>query len=152
MHMTRIFLCFVVLPMFLFSQEQSMIKSMTPNLMVQDVNKSIDFYRGVLGFEVIATVPDSGKFDWAWMKHGTVELMVQTMPSLVQDLPEFKGKPIGATQTLYTKVEDVKKLFAHIKDKANVVLGLKTTFYGMEEFSIKDPDGYLITFASEVKK
>jgi uncharacterized glyoxalase superfamily protein PhnB len=134
------------------AQEGTMIKSMTPNLMVQDVNKSIDFYRDVLGFEVIATVPDSGKFDWAWMKHGTVELMVQTMPSLVQDLPEFKGKPIGATQTLYTKVEDVKKLFEQIKGRANVVLGLKTTFYGMEEFSIKDPDGYLITFASEVKK
>jgi uncharacterized glyoxalase superfamily protein PhnB len=129
-----------------------MIKSMTPNLMVQDVNKSIDFYRNVLGFEVIATVPDSGKFDWAWMKHGTVELMVQTMPSLVQDLPEFKGKSIGATQTLYTKVENVKRLFEQIKGRAHVVLGLKTTFYGMEEFSIKDPDGYLITFASEVEK
>lgn len=129
-----------------------MIQTMTPNLMVKDVNKSIEFYRNVLGFELVATVPDSGTFDWAWMKHGTVELMFQTMPSLVQDLPEFKGKPIGATQTLYTKVMDAKKLHGQIKDKANVVLGLKTTFYGMEEFSIKDPDGYLITFASEVKK
>jgi len=135
-----------------YAQEGTMIKSMTPNLMVQDVNKSIDFYRGVLGFELIATVPDSGQFDWAWMKHGTVELMFQTMPSLIQDLPEFKGIPIGATQTLYTKVTDAKKLHGQIKDKANVVLGLKTTFYGMEEFSIKDPDGYLITFASEVEK
>ena len=150
--MTRTLLIFLVFPVLLFSQEQPMIQTMTPNLMVKDVNKSIDFYGGVLGFELIATVPDSGTFDWAWMKHGTVELMFQTMPSLVKDLPEFKGKPIGATQTLYTKVTDAKKFHGQIKDKANVVLGLKTTFYGMEEFSIKDPDGYLITFASEVKK
>ena len=128
-----------------------MIKTMTPNLMVQDVNRSVEFYRGVLGFELIASVPDSGKLDWAWMKHGSVELMFQTATSLAQDLPEFKGKPIGATQTLYTKVQGVKQLFAQIKNKANIVLGLRTTFYGMEEFSIKDPDGYLITFASEVE-
>ncbi|HEX9614883.1 MAG TPA: VOC family protein [Bacteroidota bacterium] len=128
-----------------------MIQSMTPNLMVQDVNRSVEFYRDVLGFEVIATVPDSGTLNWAWMKNGTAELMFQTAPSLGEDIPEFKGKAIGATQTLYTKVQNVRNLHEQIKDKVTVILGLKKTFYGMEEFTMKDPDGYLITFASEVK-
>jgi catechol 2,3-dioxygenase-like lactoylglutathione lyase family enzyme len=147
----KVLLLSIILPVMLFSQEDStMIISMTPNLMVKDVNRSVDFYRGVLGFDLVATVPDSGALEWAWLKNGSVELMVQTPPSLERDLPEFKGKPIGATQTLYTKVDNVKNLLDRIKTKAQVILGLRKTFYGMEEFTIKDPDGYLITFASEV--
>ncbi len=102
----------------------TMIKSMTPNLMVENVNKAVEFYRDVLGFEFITSVPESGQFDWAMMKHGTVEIMFQTIPSLTKELTEFSGKPVGGTLTFYTRVENVKQLFDRIGRKTVVVHGL----------------------------
>jgi len=33
-------------------------KDLMPNLMVKDVGKTIDFYTRILGFNVLATVPE----------------------------------------------------------------------------------------------
>ena len=33
------------------------IKKLTPNLMIEDVNKTIDFYKDILGFEFVHGVP-----------------------------------------------------------------------------------------------
>jgi len=54
-----------------------MMKSLTPNLMVADVNETIAFYRDVLGFKLIQTVPDEGDFVWASVQYRDVELMFQ---------------------------------------------------------------------------
>ena len=37
-----------------------------------------------------------------------------------------------------------------VAPKANVILPLKTQFYGMREFAVTDPDGHIITFAERV--
>lgn len=44
----------------------------------------------------------------------------------------------------------VDALFAEISAKARVIMPLKTQFYGMREFGIEDPDGYVIFFAQRV--
>jgi catechol 2,3-dioxygenase-like lactoylglutathione lyase family enzyme len=64
------------------------LKSLTPNLMVPDVNQAIDFYREYLGFELNMSVPETGPFDWASIKAGDVEIMLQAEASLtVKSLP-----------------------------------------------------------------
>lgn len=45
------------------------INSLTPNLMVRDVNATVDFYKQ-LGFEIIQSVPDKGVLDWAMVGPG----------------------------------------------------------------------------------
>lgn len=130
-------------------EKQPMIQSITPNLMVQDVNRSVEFYRNNFGFELVTTVPDSGRFDWAMMKHGTVEIMFQTVESITKDLPELSRNTPGGALTFYTRVKDVKQLYDKVKTKVTIVHGLQNTFYGMEEFTIKDLDGYFLTFASK---
>jgi uncharacterized glyoxalase superfamily protein PhnB len=128
-----------------------MMQSMTPNLMVHDVNKTIEFYRDVLGFEFVASVPDSGQFDWAMMKHGPVEIMFQSAASLAKDLPTFVKMGPGGAFTLFIKMEDSKSFYGKVKGKAEIVQELTKTFYDMEEFSIKDLDGYILTFATPTK-
>ena len=44
------------------------LKKMTPNLMVEDVNNTIAFYKDILSFELLATVPETGQFNWAMMR------------------------------------------------------------------------------------
>jgi len=39
-----------------------------------------------------------------------------------------------------------------VKGKTRLVIPLTTQFYGMREFAIEDPDGFVITFAQRVQK
>lgn len=120
--------------------------------MVHDVNQSVDYYRDLLGFELVASVPDSGIFDWAMMKHGPVEIMFQSGPSLAKDLPVFAGQQPGGAFTLFIKVGDVTALYHSVKSRATIVDELHKTFYGMDEFTMKDLNGYYLTFATPVQK
>ena len=45
----------------------------TPNLVIADMEKSVEFYRDVLGFSVSQTVPDKAPFIFAWMKRDDAE-------------------------------------------------------------------------------
>ena len=68
-----------------------MLKKLIPNLMVQDVNRTIEFYQVFLGFELVQTVPEAGQFEWASMQCGAVEIMFQAESSLTQDIPALRG-------------------------------------------------------------
>ena len=41
------------------------LKKLTPNLMVEHVNDTVTFYKDVLGFTLLASVPEEGEFNWA---------------------------------------------------------------------------------------
>src|SRR5213593_1634541 len=97
------------------------LKKLTPNLMVEDVNRTIAFYKDVLGFQLLATVPETGQFGWAMMKRDNVEIMFQSRASLSEEIPLFSEKAVGGSLTLYIDVEDVQSMYAAVQGKARVV-------------------------------
>ena len=50
------------------------LTDVTPNLIVSDIDRSTAFYRDVLGFSVVTTVPDAAPFVFAWMKRDDVRI------------------------------------------------------------------------------
>ncbi len=44
----------------------------------------------------------------------------------------------------------VDNLHADLAGKARIVMPLETKFYGVREFAIADPDGFVITFAKKI--
>ena len=122
-------------------------KQLTPNLMVEDVNSTIDFYTNVLGFELLATVPETGQFNWAMLKQGNVEIQLQTRASLSEEIPAFKEKAIGGALTLYIGVEGIQELHERLEGRVTIVQDMHTTFYGTREFAIQDSNGFVISFA-----
>jgi hypothetical protein len=42
------------------------------------------------------------------------------------------------------------ELFDQFKDSVFLLKGLEKTFYGATEFSLMDPDGYILTFAEDL--
>ena len=59
------------------------LRGVTPLLQVYDMPTSIRFYRGTLGFQVHTHAPHRGgsdpdSFHWVWLKHGVVDLMLNT--------------------------------------------------------------------------
>jgi uncharacterized glyoxalase superfamily protein PhnB len=125
------------------------MESVTANFFVNDINKTIDFYK-LLGFNVTMTVPEEGDITWAMMTCGNVTFMFQTFQSLGNELPSISRQG-GGSLLFYIKTTEIRNFFEQIKDNVKVVKGLEKTFYGATEFSIEDNNGYLLTFAEDEK-
>ena len=121
--------------------------TLSPNIFVKDLNKTIDFYIQ-LGFELITTVPDKGDYVWAMMTCGKVTFMFQTFDSLDDTLPAISRQD-GGSLLFYIGLKNIRTFFDSIKDKVIVVKGLEKAFYGATEFSITDNNGYVLTFAED---
>jgi len=125
----------------------TMLKKLTPNLMVDDVQQTLAFYHDVLGFNVLMTLPDHPPFDFAIVQRDQVELMFQSRTSLSENVPALTGHPIGASQTFYIEVDGLTKLYENLRDQVDIVVDLHTTFYGTQEFYFRDMNGYILSFA-----
>jgi catechol 2,3-dioxygenase-like lactoylglutathione lyase family enzyme len=131
---------------------QSPVKfaSVTPNLIVRDIAVSTAFYRDVLGFEIKQTVPDAAPFVFVWLEKDGVPVFLNDAKGVEHDLPAAAKLPPGGTVTMFFVISGVDWYHAAIAPRVNVVMPLKTQFYGMREFAITDPDGHIITFAERV--
>jgi uncharacterized glyoxalase superfamily protein PhnB len=121
--------------------------SLSPNIFVKDINKTIDFYKQI-GFSIITTVPEEGEYIWVMMTCGKVNFMFQTFESLGSDLPAITRQD-GGSLLLYIQTKGIRRLYEQIKDKVNIVKGLEKAIYGATEFSIQDINGYILTFAED---
>jgi len=132
------------------------LTDVVPNLIVSHIDASTAFYRDVLGFSLVTTVPEQPPFVFVWLQHGNVSVFLNSAASVAQDLPGLAARPVGGTATLFVMVEadsaekGVDALFSTIGSRAHVVMPLKDQFYGMREFAIEDPDGYVLIFAQRI--
>lgn len=121
------------------------MENVSPNIYVRDIGQTIDFYK-LIGFEVVTTVPDEGDLVFVMMRCGGVVFMFQTFESVANTLP-LVSRNDGGSLMLYITVKNIRDLFERLKDKLTVLQGLEKTFYGATEFSIKDNNNYMLTFA-----
>lgn len=145
-----------VLPGVLFAQAEEVraveLIKLTPNLMVENVNATIEYYRDVLEFELVMSVPEEGEFDWAMMSCGGVELMFQSRGSLGSEYPPFAELEIGGSLGFYIEVAGIDELYSGLAERAEIVAEPHMAFYGMREFTIRDCNGYVLTFAEQVEQ
>jgi uncharacterized glyoxalase superfamily protein PhnB len=124
---------------------------LTPNLVVRDIERSIRFYCDVLDFELDKHVPEKSPFVFASVRGGGIEVFLNQQEIVVQEYPAFKDVPIGGTLTLYLVMQGVDDLHNEIQERGiPVLMPLETKFYGVREFAIADPDGYILTLAERV--
>jgi uncharacterized glyoxalase superfamily protein PhnB len=120
--------------------------SLTPNIFTHDMKVSIAFYK-TLGFNITMQVPEEGdELVWANLSNGSVNIMLQSFDSLGEHLPDI-SRTNGGSLLLYIKLKGIRQFFEKIKEQVPIVQGLETTFYGATEFSVKDNNGYVLTFA-----
>jgi len=126
---------------------------LTPNLLVDDVERSLRFYEDVLGFTRGFTVPEARPFVFGSVVSGPIEIFFNEKNTAVKEYPGFAGKAIGITGTLYIELHgsgNIEGLHDRLKPLTAIVMPMVTQFYGVKEFAIADPDGYVITFAERV--
>ena len=124
-----------------------MMESISANMFVNNINATVEFYK-ILGFSVAMTVPEQGDPVWAMMTCGSVSFMFQTFASLGDALPDVRRQD-GGSLLFYIKLKGIRAFFERVKEKVTVLQGLEKTFYGATEFSIRDINGFILTFAED---
>ena len=123
------------------------LQKLTPNLIVADVQRSIDFYRDVLEFTVTQTVPEQGPLVFAIVQRGGVEVFLNAPEPARAEYPALAAREIGGSLTLFMHVKGVRAAHEQLKNRVPVVMPLEKKWYGVTEFAFTDPDGYVVTFA-----
>jgi len=101
--------------------------AIAPIFQVANLQRAIDFYTKVLGFELEWTAGDP--LDRASLCRDSVEITIETDPSPV------RGKA-------YIYVTGVNEIYTRAAAAgANVTVPLADRFYGMRDGRIVDPDG-----------
>ena len=110
--------------------------SLTPMLQSGDLARTEAWYVRTLGFRVVGR-----DADWLRVERDGVALMFMRNAHL--------GAP-QATATQYVVVEDVRELWESVRDRVTAEWGPEEMPYGMLEFAVRDPDGYLLSFGEMV--
>lgn len=123
------------------------LESLSPNMMVTDVNETLNYYKEILGFNIIDTNPESGKLEWGFVMLDNVGLMFQEEKSLKNEYPELNIFNAGGGLTFYIRIENINAFYKKIKNNVKIIKPMNTTFYGTNEFAIIDINGYILTFS-----
>jgi predicted enzyme related to lactoylglutathione lyase len=117
----------------------SRIKQMSPQLLVNDIARSIEFYTKKLGFAIDFRYED---FYAGISKDGcSIHLKSGTV-----SVEERKSKRNNHDLDILFSVEDIGHLYETlVNGSVDLVQPLRRMPYG-EEFYIADPDGYIIAF------
>ena len=119
-------------------------------LNVTDIHKSVQFYQTGFGFDVVSDPEYIDEWRWATIKSGDVELMLSESegnPGLSQGINPHENVDWPCIYYFYP--DNVEVLYQHIIQQGFKPTQLETTFYGMQEFSIQDPDGHILSFGQD---
>jgi uncharacterized glyoxalase superfamily protein PhnB len=122
------------------------VNKITPILFAEEIEPCLKFWVDRLGFEKTIEVPEGNKLAFAILQKGAVELMYQTYASAENDVSMVSPEVRKGPSFLYVEVDNLDPIISAMKG-AEVVMPVRTTFYGAKEIGIKDPAGHIITFA-----
>ena len=131
--------------------------SFAPGIHVRDIHRSFEFYAGVLGFRITGAITrNDGTIVRAFVGPNSPLLML--LPAEYQQGSEkgnemAQNKPgVGVEFCIgLTGEKALEEFLAEVKTKGAIVLNEPAIgSWGDRVFSIKDPDGYVLTFFESV--
>ncbi len=122
------------------------LRTATPGLTVNDLQRSLEFYRDILGFHAGEPWMDNGKMMGIEMKAGAVSFYLGQ-----DDFKKGRDRAKGVGTRIYcATADDIDALATRVKAKGGVLdHDPMTQPWGTRDFGITDPDGYKLTFASQ---
>ena len=130
--------------------------AIVPELDVSDLDQSMEFYIGVLGFDILFR-RDQERF--VYIEREGAHLIIEEAdgPGRRFRTAELQ-KPFGRGVNLQIRTLDVAKLYeAVVKAGLEPLIEMETSWYrqadierGNRQFVVADPDGYLLRFYSDL--
>jgi catechol 2,3-dioxygenase-like lactoylglutathione lyase family enzyme len=112
-----------------------------PCLLVADMRETLDFYLESLGFVQTGYYPIESDPVRTEVRRDDVAII------LVTEAPHARGDAPALTGALYIFPESVDRLADELRGKVPFQWGPHETEFGLREFAIRDPNGYLLVFA-----
>lgn len=123
------------------------VNDLIPLLFVEDIGRSLAFYRDQLGFSMVEKWEPDGKLAWCRLSRGGATLMLQQAND--EDGPAAgRGRGIG----FYFLCDDAVAVHAEFTAAGLTLAPPAVAFYGMQQLYLKDPDGYDLCFQNPTSR
>jgi lactoylglutathione lyase len=121
-------------------------RTLVASLTVNDLARSVEWYRDVVGFIVAEEYEHDGEVGGVSLKAGSIELML-SQDDGAQGMDRKKG--VGFSLYLGT-AQDVDEIADRIRSNGGTLLSEPADMpWGSRLFRIEDPDGFRLAIASE---
>jgi catechol 2,3-dioxygenase-like lactoylglutathione lyase family enzyme len=115
------------------------LRAVMPILVVSDLERSLTWYRDILGFVAAEELREEGRLMAVQLKAGKVRFLLE----------QETDPPVGARGQgvhLYCATrQDVTRLAAMIQERGGVIEQAPDDSHGGRDFGVVDPDGYRIS-------
>lgn len=115
------------------------LRAVMPILEVSDLERSLSWYRDILGFVVAEELREEGQLLAAQLKAGKVRFLLEQ-----ETAPRAVARGQGVHLYCATR-QDVTRLAGLIQERGGVIEQAPDDTHGGRDFSIVDPDGYRIS-------
>jgi catechol 2,3-dioxygenase-like lactoylglutathione lyase family enzyme len=123
-------------------------EQLVTEIVVRDIKRSTTFYRR-LGFTLLR---DGGDFvELTWEDHRLFLAQLSAFDGLKQvELPPPPKFPLANIRVMVPNVDDHWRVANEIG--AQIVLPVADRYYGLRDFTIADPDGFGVRFATMLQR
>jgi catechol 2,3-dioxygenase-like lactoylglutathione lyase family enzyme len=129
--------------------------SLVPELSITDYQKTLHFYKEVLGFTIEYQREEEG---FAYLSLGESQIMIDQIGLTRTWMTGDLEYPFGRGINLQIEVPDVNSLLIRLKQNSiSLFMELEEKWYqkddievGNKQFLVQDPDGYLLRFFEDL--
>jgi uncharacterized glyoxalase superfamily protein PhnB len=127
--------------------ESLRLRSAGPSFTVSDINRSLSFYRDVLGFTLRQRWEENGQLQGVELVAGNVTFWLGQ-----DDWKKGRDRVKGLGFRMYCATsQDIDALAARVRAGGGTIVDEpKVESWGGRAFGVRDPDGFTITFASRM--
>lgn len=121
-------------------------RKLQASMTVNDLQKSVAWYRDVVRFIVAHEYERDGKVLAVGLKAGNVDILL-TQDDGARGTDRVKGQGISLQ---FTTAQDIDEVASGIKERGGVLVTEPTDMpWGARMFRVRDPDGFALVISSE---
>jgi len=130
------------------------IEGIAPYIEVFDMPTSLHFYRDLLGFKLMMSSGTGDDVDWVLLEQNDHQFMMNTAYERENrpPQPDASRTKWHKDTAFYFGCSDPDALYRYLISKGITVKEPYITGYGWKAVSLKDPDGYELTFHRPMEK
>lgn len=125
------------------------LTELAPMLAANDLRETMDFY-ATLGFACQGTFEADGQMVWCSLERDGIRLMFTWDPPHTHDDGSEHSHEPAMAGSLYFYSDDIDALWEDFRQRAPVQADLGDREYGMRDFAVTDPNGYLLFFGGHL--
>lgn len=125
-----------------------MYQKIAPMFLVANVDEAMTWYSDVLGAKLQHSLPDNPPFEWVSLLLDNTEIMIgqkQEAQKWYIDSVTISDTPSNIISYIY--VDNAADLHERVKSRVRVIMEPVDQSYGIREFAVADPFGFILVFA-----